>query len=63
MGLSLSVKGNLRDNIEFWKSVGAPYFILSIIIDEKSVWEPTQILDWLGLTFDLEFDLGHFKNC
>ena len=30
-GLSLSVKGNLRANIEFWKSIGAPYFILSII--------------------------------
>ena len=30
-GLSLSVKGNLRANIEFWKSIGAPYFILSLI--------------------------------
>ena len=30
-GLSLSLKGNLRANIEFWKSIGAPYFILSLI--------------------------------
>ena len=30
-GLSLSVKGNLRANTEFWKSIGAPYFILLII--------------------------------
>ena len=30
-GLSLSAKGNLRANIEFWKSIGAPYFILSLI--------------------------------
>ena len=27
-GLPLSVKGYLRANIEFWKSIGAPYFIL-----------------------------------
>ena len=29
--LPLSVKGNLRHNIKFWKSIGAPYYILSII--------------------------------
>ena len=29
--LPLSVKGNLRYNIKFWKSIGAPYYILSII--------------------------------
>ena len=29
--LSLSVKGNLRHNIKFWKSIGAPYYILTII--------------------------------
>ena len=28
---ALSVKGNLRHNIKFWKSIGAPYYILSII--------------------------------
>ena len=27
----LSVKGNLRHNIKFWKSIGAPYYILPII--------------------------------
>ena len=27
----LSVKGNLRHNSKFWKSIGAPYYILSII--------------------------------
>ena len=27
----LSVKGNLRHNIKFWKSIGAPYYTLSII--------------------------------
>ena len=30
-GLPLSVKGNLRVNIEFWKSIGAPYVIVLII--------------------------------
>ena len=25
------MKGNLRLNIKFWKSIGAPYYILSII--------------------------------
>ena len=30
-GRSLSVKGNLRTHIDFWKSIGAPDFILSII--------------------------------
>ena len=30
-GRSLSVKGNLRAHIDFWKSIGAPDFILSII--------------------------------
>ena len=29
--LPLSVKGNLRRNIKFWNSIGAPYYILSII--------------------------------
>ena len=29
-GLPLSVRGNLRANIEFWKSIDAPYFILSM---------------------------------
>jgi len=29
--LSLSVKGNLRHNIKFWNSIGAPYYVLSII--------------------------------
>ena len=30
-GRSLSVKGNVRAHIDFWKSIGAPDFILSII--------------------------------
>ena len=30
-GHSLSVKGNLKNNLGFWRSIGAPDFILSII--------------------------------
>ena len=30
-GHSLSVKGNLKNNLGFWRSLGAPDFILSII--------------------------------
>ena len=30
-GHSLSVKGNLKNNLSFWRSIGAPDFILSII--------------------------------
>ena len=30
-GQLVSVKGNLKANIEFWKSIGAPNFIISII--------------------------------
>ena len=109
-GRSLCVKGNLRAHINFWKSMGAPDFIRSIIVngyqlpftstpmpvklrnnksarlnlddgwatvqdkqgcsitaqavrkdlssagfitnDEKSVWEPTQTLNWLGITWN-----------
>ena len=29
--LPLSANGNLKHNIKFWKSIGAPYYILSII--------------------------------
>ena len=32
-GRSLCVKGNLRAHIDFWKSIGAPDFILSIIVN------------------------------
>ena len=30
-GHSLSVKGNLKNNLGFWRSIGAPDFILSVI--------------------------------
>ena len=30
-GQSLTVKGNLRKNLGFWRSVGAPKIILTII--------------------------------
>ena len=30
-GQSLNVKGNLKKNLEFWKSIGAPNFILTTI--------------------------------
>ena len=30
-GHSLSVKGNLKNNLGFWRSIGAPDFVLSII--------------------------------
>ena len=32
-----------------------------VINREKSVWEPTQLLDWLGITWN--FCTGYFKNC
>lgn len=30
-GQSINVKGNLKKNVEFWKFIGAPHFILTTI--------------------------------
>ena len=42
-GLPVCVMGGLRGNIEFWKSIGALYFILSFIENGYGFPEPVKL--------------------
>ncbi|CAH3148880.1 unnamed protein product, partial [Porites lobata] len=48
----VSVRGRLRKSIQFWREIDAPRFILDTIEFEKSLWEPTQVITWLGTVID-----------